>query len=318
MIGNFPENKGLASIEILEELAKGEAGRFKKALAKASNKYFEEKSKGMTPKEARDLWMKGIVRAQSVITFAFDDAYDTAFTLLKDPDHARKGWDDHLTGVRSISRPAPRGFLLSVIMKQLKLEETADHVSALVIRGNEVQNDVHRVVAKAKAYIDHYEWAKKHAEGFGHEENEDAIRKYASLKTWERKDEFTQFSSVAKTATAGAIEVIIEGPVKLYLMISPEQLLIVLQGLAMRNSFDFMNADKKGLEDSLDLLLLSQKAVEKSDLFTTLRGLLASTLHEYHALWDEEHLDIRKEMIDEEREKRFVECFENGSLFVKK
>ncbi|MFA5831584.1 MAG: hypothetical protein WC878_07190 [Candidatus Paceibacterota bacterium] len=314
MIANTPQNQ-FASIEVLEELAKGEMGRFKKALSKASNSYFKAESKGLGPEEVKDLLQK-ITRAGSIITFVADDAYDTAFALLKNPDHERKSWDTHLTGARTLSRTAPKGYALSVAAKLLNLEETTDKVASLISRSTAVQSDIYRVVAGAKTFIDHYEWAKKQAERFGNDDDEMAV-KYASLKTWERKEEFDQFSSVAEKATAGAIEVFIEGPVKLYLMISPEQLMIVIQGLVMRSAFDFANAEKKGLDDSLTLLLNSQKAVETSSLFKVVRELLAEGMKKYHSLWKEENEEIRHSFLDEDRAKRFVECFENGTLFAR-
>ncbi len=315
MIANNPQNQ-LASVAILEELAKEELGRFKKALSKASNTYFEKQSKGLGPKKAKDLWLK-ITRAGSIISFLADDAYDTGFLLIKDPDHQRKTWDTHMTGVRTLSRTSPKGYALSIAAKLLNLEETTGRVASLVSRSTEVQSDIYRVAEQTKKFIDHYEWAKKQTERFGNADN-GLIRKYASLKTWERKEEFVQFSSVVEKATAGFIEVFIEGPVKLYLMISPEQLMIIIQGLVTRNAFDFMNADEKGLGDSLTLLLNAQKAVETSSLFTIIRELLAEGLKNYHSLWKEENEEIRQSVLDEDRAKRFVECFENGTLFVKR
>ncbi len=315
MIANNPPKNKFASIEVLEELAKEEMGRFKKSIAKASGAYFKAQSDGLSPEEAKELWQK-IVRAGTIISFLSDDAYDTAFGILKDSDHERKSWDTHLTGVRTLTRTTPKGYALSVAAKFLNLEETTDKVASLISRSTAVQCDIYQVAAKAKAFIDHYEYAKKQADKFGNTDDELA-RKYASLKTWERKEEFDQFSSVAEKATADVIEVFIEGPIKLYLMISPEQLMILIQGLAMRNAFDFMNAEKKGFDDSLTLLLNSQKAVETSSLFKIIRELLAEGLKKYHSLWKEENEEIRHSFIDEDRAKRFVECFENGTLFVK-
>jgi len=270
----------------------------------------------MTPKEVRDLLQK-ITRATSIISFVADDAYDTAFAIMKEPGHQRKSWDAHLNGVRTLTRTTPKGYALSLASKFLRLEETTDKVASLISRSVEVQRDVHQVAAKVKTFVDHYEWAKKHAEKFGKIDDE-LIRKYACLKTFEREEELAQFSSVAEKATAGAIEVFIEGPIKLYLMISPEQLMIVIQGLTMTNAFDFENAGKKGLDDSLTILLNSQKAVETSSLFKVIRELLAEALKKYHSLWKEEQEGIRQSVIDEDRAKRFVECFENGTLFLKR
>ncbi|TRZ51670.1 hypothetical protein D4R99_04055 [bacterium] len=316
MIANHIPQNPLASVEVLEELTKEELGRFKKALSKASNVYFEKQSVGLEPKDAKDLWLK-ITRAGNIITFITDDAYDTAFALIKDPGHERKSWDTHLTGLRTLSRTTPKGYALSVVAKFLNLEETTDKVASLIPRGTEVQSDMYRVAAKAKTFVDHYEWAKKQAEKFGNTDTE-IVRKYASLKTFERKEELAQFSSIAEKTTVGVIEVFIEGPIKLYLMISPEQLMVVIQGLVKGNAFDFLNADKKGLDDSLTLLLNSQKAVETSPLFKVVRELFAEGLKKYISLWKEENEEIRQSVLDEDRAKRFIECFEDGTLFVKK
>jgi len=313
MIGNLQRKKPLAGVSVLEELAKGELGRFKKAIGKGAEKYFEEHSKGMDPKASRDLWTK-VSRASQMIAWTADDAYDTAFAVVKNPDHERRGFDDHLSGVRSVARTTPRGFLLSVIAKQLRLEETATKVSSLVARGTEVQNDIHQVMAKAKEYIDRYEWAKAHAKSFNHED-EELAQKYASLKTWEREEDFTSFTSVAETATLGAIEVIIEGPIKLYLMISEDQFLVVLQCLSALNAFEFSSAEKHGYEDALAIFANSKKAMEGSALFTMIREILAEGAKGYFSLWKEEEEGIRKGFLDEENRKRFIACFENGTLF---
>jgi len=315
MIANIPQQSPFASVEVLEELAKKELGDFKRSLAKASNVYFEEQSAGLDPKEAKDFWNK-IGRAVQIITYGIDDAYDTSFTLLKDPNHQRKTWDAYLTGARTLTRTTPTGYAFGVIAKFLKLEETVNMVASLITRSTEVQCDVHKVVRKAKEFVDCYEWAKQQAKSFGNEDD-DLIRKYASLKTWERKEEFVQFSSVAEKATEGLIEVIIEGPVKLYLMISSGQLMIVIQGLVRNNMFEFDNEGTKGLEDSLTILQNVQKAVEVSPLFKIIRELFATGLKEYHASWKEEHLAFRQSALDEDRAKSYIECFEDGTLFVK-
>jgi len=315
MIANTPQNKKFAGVEILEELAKEEMGRFKKALGKASSVYFDKQSVGMAPKEAKDFWLK-INRAATVISVVADDAHDTAFTLLKDPNHKRKSWDEYFTAARTLTRTSPKGFALGLAATALGLGETVDKVASLISRSTEVQGDLYQVAAKAKVFVDHYEWAKNHAEKFG-STDEGLIRKYANLKTWERKDEFTQFSNVAEKATDGFIEVFVEGPVKLYLMISSGQIMVIIQGLIARDSFEFQNANEKGLGQSHSLLTGMQKAVETSPLFKITRELFAQGLKEYHASWKEEHLDIRQSAIDEDREKRFIQCFENGTLFVK-
>lgn len=316
MILDQEPKKNLASVEVLEEIAKEELGRFKKALNKASSSYFDEQSEGLDPKKVRDLFNK-INRASSIISFLADDAYETAFSLMKENEEKgeRKSWDAHLNGVRTMSRTTPKGYALSLVAKFLKLEETTDKIASLISRSTEVQSDIYRVAEKVKKFVDHYEWAKKQAKKFGSTNNE-LVQKYACLKTWERKEEFDQFSSMAERTTNEIIEVFIEGPIKLYLMISPEQLMIIIQGLVVRDAFSFMNAEKRGLDDSLTLLLNSQKAVEKSPLFKIIRELLAESLKKYHSLWKEENEEIRSSVLDEDRAKRFVECFENGTLFV--
>jgi len=314
MIANTPHSP-FASVEVLEELAKEELGRFKKGIAKASNVYFDEQSVGLDPKEAKKLW-NIIGRAVQMITYGLDDVYDTSFTLLKDPNHQRKSWDAYLTGARTLTRTTPTGYALGVVAKMLKLEETVNMAASLISRSTEVQGDIHKVARKAKEFVDHYEWAKQQAKSFGNEDG-GLIRKYASLKTWERKEEFVQFSSVAEKATGDFIEVFVEGPVKLYLMISSGQLMLIIQGLVRANAFDFDNAGTKGLDDSLAILQNAQKAVEISPLFKIIRELFAQGLKEYHASWKEEHLEIRQSALDEDRAKRFVDCFENGTLFVK-
>ena len=311
---NVPKNQ-LAGVETLEELANEEMGRFKKALNKASSAYFDKQSVGLSPKEAKNLWLK-VSRAGTLISVIADDAQDTAFTLLKDPNHQRKPWDAYMTGARTLTRTTPTGFALGVAAKVLGLEDTVNKIASLISRSTEVQGDLYQVAAKTKKFIDHYEWAKKQAEKYG-STDDGLIRKYANLKTWEKKDEFQQFSSVAEKATDGIIEVFVEGPVKLYLMISSGQLMVVIQGLIARDSFEFQSADEKGLGNSLSLLLNAQKAVEISPLFKIVRELFAQGLKEYHASWKEEHLEIRQSALDEDREKRFIQCFENGTLFVK-
>ena len=66
------------------------------------------------------------------------------------------------------------------------------------------------------------------------------------------------------------------------------------------------------------MLLNSQKAVETSPLFKVVRELFAEGLKKYISLWKEENEEIRQSVLDEDRAKRFIECFEDGTLFVKK
>ena len=306
----------LSDKEVLEKLAKNELGRFRKALFTSAKKLFEEKSNGMEAKDASRLFERTNEAAQ-VISIFLKDFVETYFEVSKKSDHDRMSWEEHFAGARSVARLSPGGYLMNSVARLLKLEETAGNVTSLVRRGNESLPEAHRVFGEIKKFVTNYEFAEKHAKSFGNESEGLAV-KYAVLKTWEKQTDFDKFSSVAEAGVSDTIEIIIEGPFKLYMMISSEQFTIVLQLMTLLSSSEFEGGSDKGLGQALRDMKFSQKMLEGSPRVTIARELLSKALVEYHSLWKEECNEVRTEYLDDDRAKHFTECFEDGSLFIKR
>jgi len=309
-------NAPLADKEVLKELGKNELGRFKKALFISGNKLFEEKSKELSPKDSVKLKTR-IDKVAQTISWAAEDILDSSFLILDDPDHKRRSWEEHFTGVRSVSRTAPQSYLFTAIARLLRIDDTARKTASLIGRGNDHLTDTYRLFSEAKKFIANYEFAKKHLKEYGNE-SEGLMLKYAVLKTWEKKENFDHVSSVADTAVSGAIEVIIEGPFKLALMITEDQFLVFIQLLSLMSSFDFEDSGSAGFGEGVENLKLSQELIKRSPLYEIARELLGKALCEYRNLWKEECTEIRDEFLDDERTRQFVRMFEDGTLFLKK
>lgn len=305
----------LADKEVLRELSRNELGRLKKALFISADKLFEEKSKGLSPKDSVKL-KNNTERAAQIMSWLAGDALDTALLILDDPNHKQKSWEEYFTGVRSISRTSPQSYLFTAVARMLRLDDTAHKTASLVSRGNEYLTDVYRLLSEAKKFITNYEFAKKHAKKYN-SESESLMMKYSVLKTWEKEKSFERVSEIANSAVAGAIEVIIEGPFKLYLMITEDQFLVVVQLLSLMSSFDFEGSGNVGFSEGVENLKLSQELIKRSLLYEIMRELLGKALYEYHNLWKVECREIRQEFLDDDRTHQFVRMFENGTLFVK-
>jgi hypothetical protein len=301
---SLPTKGHLADKDVLKEIGNNELGRFKKALFGSSNKLFEEKSVGLSPKDSVKLKNRTDRVAQIISWFA-EDLLDSSLLVLGDPNHERKPWEEHFTGVRSVARTSPQSYLFTAIARLLRLDDTAR------------KTDVYRMLSEAKKFITNYEFAKKHLEKYENE-SENLMIKYAILKTWEKEQSFERVSTIADTAVSGAIEVIIEGPFKLALMITEDQILVFVQLLSFMSSFDIECAGSAGQNESVGNLLLSRELVKRSPMYEIARELLGKAFHEYHKLWKEECMEIRSEFMSDEQTKRFVTMFEDGTYFVRK
>jgi hypothetical protein len=313
MIANMPIKNSLTEVAVLKELAKAEKGRFLAAVEKTAGKLQSEGTEGMSADDILDRATR-LEKASTLISIAADEIFDSTFALLEDPKHKRRGWEEYVGAARTVARPARSGFVLRHLAREIKLDETADNVSSLIHRGIEVLNNVQMSLSDAKKFAEAYSFALKQSEAYEAKEKR-LCRKYATLKTWTRKEEVESFVSAAEMAIEGSIEVIIEGPVKLYFMISPEQFLFLLQAISAGNAFELLTAKEDGFRAALDSLLNTQTMVESSPLFKTSRTLLAESLREWLRLWKKEQESIRKELVSEEYARNFVEMFENGTLF---
>jgi hypothetical protein len=305
----------VTEVSVLKELANTEHGRFIRALEKAAEKLRTTGVEGLSAEEILER-SKRLEKATMLISIASEEVMDSTFGLLEDSSHKRRGWEEYVGAARTVARPARAGFVLRHLAREIKLDETADNLAALIHRGVEVLNCVQISLSDAKRFTEAYEFAVKQSDSYSAKEKR-LCRKYATLKTWTKKEEMDHFTSAAEAAINGSIEVIIEGPVKLYLMISPEQFLFILRGLAADNAFEFLTAKEDRFASALASILNVQTMVERSPLFSITRTLLGEGLKEWLVLFKEEQESIRKEFVCEEYAKTFVEMFEDGTLFAK-
>jgi hypothetical protein len=312
----MPWGRSLSDIKILKELTQEEQKRFLEAVGKAVEKLKKEGKKEETTEEVLER-VGQLEKAEILINFAIEEIVENFFEFLKEPGHKRRSWEDYVSEARACARMARTGLLYHHAKNEVGLEELAENASALVYRGIEVLNDVQISLADAKKYADAYEFAVKQTDAYGVKEK-GLCRRYASLKTWARKDELDRLSSSAETAVNGAIEVIIEGPLKLYLMISEEQFLIIMKWFTSQTMFDFNTVAKFVFPALMSMTTSAQRMIERWPLFKVGRALLAESLREWLVLWKKEQESIRNELVSEEYAKNFVTMFEDGTLFAKK
>lgn len=318
--------------DFFEEIKTREQKRLKQALERAREvvlrDHFSSLSVIPTVLEVKE-YEEQLDSFHSLISLALDHFskhLPSPFEKIKE----RSVWEVYLSGLKYLARRYPNGFFRKAVLSLKEWNDFPEKIDSYSEKCLSGFSDFSDFTGEVKKYCLNYNKAREIIEQFANfkeqveedddDENGEGIknlcRLYASLKTWERDQELSYFENRFQKSSTQFFEVIIEGPVQLYLFIGEETWFFVFKILTIERLGDFFSSkDKKELEDIRALHKFIYGIAEKSVLHETFKKLVKETLKIYVDNYFKTQKRLREQYPTEDLRRKFVRRFENGEIF---
>ncbi|HID95545.1 MAG TPA: hypothetical protein EYP53_05750 [Candidatus Latescibacteria bacterium] len=225
----------------------------------------------------------------------------------------RSNWDIYLSGLAKLNRQLPESHLFGSLLSAYRLDELQEKLFAFSGRWLDYLSEAHKVLGQLDEYLDNTIKGREVMENFK-TENEELLRTYASLKSWETEEDLDQFFDDLADFLESSIEVFISGPLQLYLMIGRDTFLLIFKALTVRKIGE-LTGDERQYVELMALHDFVYDLIEKSETLGIFQEVLERSGERYTELLKEEHLRLRGQIPGKHRKRRFIEHFESGALF---
>jgi len=225
----------------------------------------------------------------------------------------RTNWEVYLAGLRQIHRLFPDSHLFQAVLSTYKLEDLKEKLRAFSGRWLDFLHEADETLRQIDKYLDNLAKAGEIMAGYGNE-NESLARLYASLKTWEKGEDFEKLFDDLRRFLDTGIEVIIVGPIQVYLMLSRDAFLLIFKALTV-DRLSRLEEEDRGYDDAMALHDFVYGLVRDSQTRQVMQEVLEAAVVKYIEDLKEEHKKLRQQLPSKERQRRFVQYFEEGTLF---
>lgn len=285
-----------------------------------------------TLKEIRD-YEELLERLEGLILLGIQGFYKHLPSPLEEV-RGRSKWEVYLSGLRYLIRKYPQGFFRTILALK-EWEGFPEKIDAYLEKSVSALSDFYLLAREIRKYCLNYNKGRKIARQYIQiqddkepEENEEnclveedfknLCRLYASLKSWEQEEEFSRFNNHIEKCQNQFFEVIIEGPIQLYLLIGEETWFFILKILTIEHLGDFfLEKDKKELHDLREINKLIYKTIENSEFYQTLKSFIREFLKIYVDDLKRSQERLRGQYPTRELKRKFVKRFERGEIFRK-
>ncbi len=300
---------------MINEIIKRERKRFKKSIKKAREAVIKNHFSGSdsAPIEKYEKFSSRLAGLEVILRMVSDKAFKHVPELFEEK-RSRPVWDVYLSGAKYLARKAQKGVFFSYLCSILELESLVSKVNAYLDNASSGLSDIYDLAKETDKYRKCYLRAKEICSPYETEDKkfEKLCRIYANLKSWPREDEFQIFQEKLDKGLDKTYEIIIDGPIKLYLIIGKDTFFFIFKFLTARTQID-IHEKRRELKDSNDLHDLIYDLIESSD--ETFRSLVSETFKFYAKNLIKELKEFREEIPSDEWKRRFIKRFENGDLF---
>ena len=266
---------------MIDKIIKREKKRFMKSIKKARGVVIKNHFSGSdsAPIEEYEKFSSRLAGLEVILHMASDKVFKYAPELFEEK-RGRPVWDVYLNGARYLARRAQKGVFFSYIASFLEMESMVSKVNSYLDNALTGLTDIYNFAREINKYREYYLRAKELCSPYETDDKkfEKLCRMYANLKSWPREDEFQVFQEKLDKGLDQTYQIIIDGPIKLYLVIGKDTFFFIFKFLTARNSPD-IHEKRRELNDSKDLHDLIYSLVEDSD--ETFRSLVSETLKFY-------------------------------------
>jgi hypothetical protein len=233
---------------------------------------------------------------------------------MKRISEARANWDIFASGVRWINQRMPDSYLFKFVLPMFKLEDLEGKILSYSGQWLEQTHISAKALSEVDKYLRNYEKGEEIVERYS-TSNQELVRLYASLKTWETKEKFEKFFKDFDDFLSTSVEVFILGPIQLYLMISRESFLLIFKALSIGKISELEEQKREKYQEIMAFNDWFYGLIEKSQTLRVFQDAIKSTVKEYVRLLREEEENIRKQLPTKDLKNRLIERFEKGLLF---
>lgn len=225
----------------------------------------------------------------------------------------RTNWEVYLAGLRQIHRLFPDSHLFRAVLSTYRLEDLKEKLRAFSGHWLDFLHEADETLRQIDKYLGNLTEAREIMADYGNE-NESLARLYASLKTWEKEEDFENLFDDLRRFLDTGIEVFIVGPIQLYLMLSRDTFLLIFKALTV-DKLSKLEGEGRGYDDLMALHDFVYGLVHNSQTRRVMQEVLGAAVAKYIEDLKEEHTKLRQQVPGKERKRRFVQYFEEGTLF---
>lgn len=257
---------------------------------------------------------QGLVRAtRGVLAFYSERA------LLSLPSPTGKvawgpSWEVYLSGLRHFLSKIGTSYLVRAVAPAFKAEDVANHIVSFLNESARLMPFLYSFSRTIRAYVTNlsrgYELWQSYAET---EPDERLIAAYASWKTWETDAEYNAFFSSLHPNITDGIEIYVEGPMQLYLILSAQYFMLIYRIFTVEKLSELFGANDKELQSVQALHEFLNGCIKRSEVWPIMVSLLKHALKIYLDDVSREHSEKRR-FVTQDTRTRFIEDFEQGRL----
>lgn len=233
---------------------------------------------------------------------------------MRRTSEARANWDIFASGIRFVNQRMPDSYLFRFVLPMFKLEDLGGKILSYSGQWLEQTHVSAKALSEIDKYLSCYEKGENIVKRYS-TSNQELVRLYASLKTWENKEKFEKFFKDFENFLSLSVEVFISGPIQLYLMISKENFLLIFKALSIGKISELEEQKREKYQEIMAFHDWFYSLIEKSEPLRVFQEAFRSTVKEYVRLLREEEENIRKQLPTKELKNRLIERFEKGLLF---
>lgn len=227
---------------------------------------------------------------------------------------SRANWDIFASGIRWINQRMPDSYFFRFVLPMFKLEDLGGKILSYSGQWLEQTHISAKALSEIDKYLRNYEKGEEIVERYS-TSNQELVRLYALIKTWETKEKFEKFFKDFENLLSTSVEVFISGPIQLYLMISKESFLLIFKALSIGKINELEEPKREKYQEIMAFHDWFYGLIEKSEPLRVFQEAAGSVTKEYVRLLREEEENIRKQLPTKDLKNRLIERFEKGLLF---
>ena len=312
--GKMKEEREEKRKEAYQQVVKRERKRFQRALEAAIKELLSQKYEAGEEYKEYERYVETCQRIESSLAL-WEPVAEELFPLFVQTK-GRSNWEMYLAGLRQLHRRFPDSHLFRATLSTYKLEDLKEKLVGFSRRWLDLLHEADEALRQVDKYLGNLAKAQEIMASYGNE-NKGLVRLYASLKTWEKEEDFEKLFDDLRRFLDIGIEVFVLGPIQLYLMLSRDAFLLIFKALTV-DKLSKLEEEREGKYD--DLMALHDFVyglVRDSLTRQAMQEVLEATMEEYIKDLREEHTKLRQQVPGKERKRRFVQYFEEGTLFKK-
>lgn len=232
---------------------------------------------------------------------------------LFDRNDDRSNWEVYLSGLRRLFRQMPDSYLFRFVLPMFGLDDLGEKLSAYSHKWLDQTHAAQKFLRETERYLESLNRGAAIAADYGTDDLE-MVRLYASLKTWQSKEELQSFVDDLEEFLACGVEVFVSGPVQLYLMLNRDTMLLIFKALSIGRLADLRDGDPEYAE----LMKFSdfvRGLVQDSETLRLSREIIVRATKEYVSDLRRDQERLRAQLPDRSVKRSFVQRFESGALF---